>query len=760
MTNLKTLFEKAVQLHQSGSPQEAIPIYLEMLLADNSNPYLLFLAGSAFGQIGHHTEGITYLQKSAQLVPNPISLNNLALSLLALGRHTEAINSLKLAIKLDPNYSEGFCNLGIAQRNAGLPTDSIHSFEKSIRLAPNNRQAFIEKGISLSVLGDYSQSLECLKVACKLDPAFPDTYKLIGDALIRMDKIVDSLPYYDKAIQIKPTFVEAYSSRGGAQKKLDKFGEALTDYNIAIELKPDYAEAYCNRGNTLKELYRLDEALADYNKAIELKPDYAEAYSNRGNTLKQLNRLNETLADYKTALQFKSDIKYLLGTTFHIKMHLCDWIDFEGNLNELVRNVSKFASSSPPFALQGLIDSADLQNKCAQTYIRDKYPLRSNPLPKTPRTDNHKIKIGYFSSDFGNHPVTHLLAGLFEVHDKGKFEIYAFSLQERELDEWRNRVINGVDHFIDVSKKSDSEIATLSRSLQIDIAVDLNGHTTNARTGIFSYRTATVQTSYIGFLGTMGENYYDYLIADAILIPEESRDFYAEKIAYLPSYQCNDNKFEVSDRIYNRNEFDLPEEAFIFCSFNNNWKITPSVFDSWMKILDRVPHSVLWIYVDNATAESNLRKEAKNRGIDPIRLVFASKIPLAEHLSRLRLADIFLDTFPYNAGATASNALRVGLPLITMTGESFPSRYGASILNAIGMTELIAETTDEFEFLAIDLATHPERLAKIKDKLANNLKTTSLFDTVRFTKSLESAFMEMHHRSNCGLPSDHIFVSH
>lgn len=753
------MFDKAFSLHQSGFLQEAIEIYMEVLQNNKNNPHLLFLLGTAHSQIGRHAEGIEYLQNSVKISPNPITYNNIAGAYTALNRHSEAIQFLRKAVALNPNYAEGFCNLGTAQRNAGFLKDSLVSLEEAIRLCPNYRQAFTEKGITFFDLERYSLSLECHINACDLDASCAETYKHIAVVLLQLGKISESISYLDKAIALKIESPDVFSYRGGAFKKLRRFNEALADYNTAVLLKPDSAEAYCNRGNTLVELHRYDEGLADYNRAIALKSDYAEAYCIRGHALKRLGRYDEALADYETAIRFKSDIKYLLGTMLHTKMQLCDWEGLQGSLALLEVKVRDSVAVSQPFELHGLIDSMQLQRKCAETHIASKYSDKNNPSTIAVQCIRRKIRIAYFSSDFGNHPVGHLVAGLFKEHDRSKFEVTAFSLEDRELDEWRQRVIEGVDHFIDVSKMSDSEISSMSRSMQIDIAIDLNGHTKLARTGIFSHRAAPIQTSYLGFLGTMGANYFDYLIADPFLIPEKSQVFYTEKIAYLPIYQCNDNKFEETKKIYSRKEFGLPGDAFVFCSFNNNWKITPSVFNSWMKILEKVQSSVLWVYVDNATAQANLKNEAKNCGIDPSRLVFASKVPLIEHLARQRLADLFLDTFPYNAGATASNALRVGLPVITRQGSSFASRYGASLLNAVGLPELITGSVEEFESLAIALAKDPDRLATVKHKLTSNLVTYPLFDTPRFVRSLESAFTEMYQRMQHGQSPDHIFIS-
>jgi len=322
------------------------------------------------------------------------------------------------------------------------------------------------------------------------------------------------------------------------------------------------------------------------------------------------------------------------------------------------------------------------------------------------------------------------------------------------------RIKAGVDHFHDVRRMSYADTAMLARSVEIDIAVDLGGYTTNCRTGIFAMSAAPIQLGYIGYLGTMGANYYDYLVADQTIIPEKNQKYYSEKVVYLPSYQVNDSSQSPPATIFTRQDIGLPEEGFVFCCFNNTYKITPTSFDSWGRILEKVEGSVLLIYADNESAQINLTKEIALRGIDPSRLIFGKRLPKPEYLARYRLADLFLDTHPYNAGATSSDALRMGLPVLTCIGNSFASRMGASILYAINLPELITTTQEEYESLAIELATHPEKLKIIKDKLASNLSTAPLYDTKLFTKNLESAYTMIYERHHQGLDPDHIYVKH
>ena len=438
-------------------------------------------------------------------------------------------------------------------------------------------------------------------------------------------------------------------------------------------------------------------------------------------------------------------------------MKICSWSGLAESLEDISKKVVAYKKVNP-FTLLSLSDDALLLKKSSVIYVQNKCPFNPilGPILKSPQSQ--KIRIGYFSADFRNHAVSLLTAELYELHDKNKFEIIAFSFGVDDKGPMRLRLSQAFNQFIDVSDMSDLEIAKLARDLQIDIAVDLGGHTQDSRTGIFSNRAAPIQISYIGYLGTMGAEYYDYLLADETIIPDVLQKFYAEKIVYLPSYQVNDRKRTISERQFTREELGLPEDRFVFCCFNNNLKILPATFDGWTRILNAVKGSVLFLYADNEWAKANLIAEASLRGVDSARLVFGGRIPREEYLARYRVCDLFLDTFPYNAGTTASDALWTGLPVLTRMGRTFASRVAASLLNAIGLPELITNAQEEYEALAIELAMNPQKLADIKLKLAHTRLTTPLFDTPLFTKNLESAYTKMYERYQNDLVPDHISI--
>jgi predicted O-linked N-acetylglucosamine transferase (SPINDLY family) len=411
-----------------------------------------------------------------------------------------------------------------------------------------------------------------------------------------------------------------------------------------------------------------------------------------------------------------------------------------------------------PFVALSLFDSPQLHQIASGTFADCEYPTNTAPELKVRKKNGDRIRIGYYSADFCEHPVAYLLAELIELHSRGFFEIYAFSFVTQDNGDMRKRLRKSFDFFYDVGDKTDEEVAKLSRVLEIDIAVDLGGYTKYARAGIFAYRAAPIQLSYLGYLGTMGAKFMDYLIADQILIPKSSQRYYSERIIYLPSYQVNDSKRKIADKKFTKKELGLPETGFVFCCFNNSYKILPATVDSWVRILKSVDESVLFLYEDNAITRENLKKEAAVRGVSCNKLVFGGRLDRAEYLARYQVADLFLDTTPYNAGTTASDALWAGLPIITMTGESFPSRMAESILNTISLLELVTTSPKEYEELAIDLAQNPEKLKVIRAKLAIKRLTAPLFDAPMFTKNIESAYQKIYQRYLTGSLPEHIYI--
>ena len=496
-----------------------------------------------------------------------------------------------------------------------------------------------------------------------------------------------------------------------------------------------------------------------HEKALTFNSNYSEAWTNKGVTLHELKRYDEAIISYDKALSLKPDSNWISGSLLHIKMKMCSWPSFSHYFDVIAKKVATNEKVATPFTLLSLTDDAHLHKKCSEIYVQNRFPFNGTLGPILNSAKKAKIRIGYFSADFKNHPVSTLTVELFELHNKDRFETIAFSFGADDNSPMRVRLSCAFDQFIDVSMISDLEVAKLSRDLNIDIAIDLGGFTAESRTGIFAYRAAPIQVSYIGYLGTMSAEYIDYLVADKTIVTNSLEYLYSEKIAYLPSYQANDRKRAISEREFTRQELGLPENGFIFCCFNSNYKILPETFSAWMRILKKAEGSVLFLYAENEWVENNLMREALTAGVDSTRLVFAKSLPPDEYLSRYRVCDLFLDTFPYNAGTTASDALWVGLPVITLMGKSFASRMAASLLNGIGLPELINNTQEEYEALAIELAKNPQKLAAIKFKLANNRLIAPLFDTPLFVSNLESAYIKMYERHQAGLKPDHIHIT-
>ena len=718
--------QNAIALHQQGQLGQAESIYRQLLEIDPTNADALHL----LGVIAHQT-----------------------------GNHQIAVDLISQAIEINHTDESFYLNLGNALKSLTNFDAAVASYDKAIYLKPDYAEAYSNRGVALKGLKQFDAAVASYDKAIALSPNLPEAYSNRGIALQELKQLDAASASYEKAIALRPDYAEAYSNRGSLLSELKKFDAAVASYDKAIALKPDYAEAYSNRGIALQELKQLDAASASYEKAIALRPDYAEAYSNMGNALTDLMQLDAAIACYEKANTLKPDFEYLFGTRLHLKMLMCDWQDFELNILELIRKVQNGEKSSPSFPILALPLSLPYQRKAAEVWSEDKHPYNPSLGPILKSARQKKIRIGYYSADFHNHATSYLMAELFELHDKSKFELIAFSFGPDLKDEMRSRVSQAFNQFIDITTVSDKSVAQLSRELGIDIAVDLKGLTKNSRLGIFSYKAAPIQVSYLGYPGTLGADYIDYLIADKTLIPKKSQEHYSEKIVYLPnSYQVNDRHRVIAPTQFTKQDLGLPRDSFVFCCFNNNYKITPDVFDSWVRILEAVDTSVLWLLEDNQTAAANLRKEASLRGLDPARLVFAKHMDLPEHLARHKAADLFLDTLYYNAHTTASDALWAGLPVLTCMGESFASRVAASLLFAIGLPELVTVTTNEYEALAIELATNPAKLKAIKDKLASNRLTTPLFNTALFTKHIEVAYTEMYERNQADLFLDHIYI--
>ena len=749
--------------------------------------------GNVFKEIRQSDNAIRSFKQAIEIKPDYVEAHfNLGQIFQELNEIKSAILSYENVLIFKPDFAQLHNNLGVIFQGIGEIDSSLKHFEDAIRIKPDFEEAHYNLGNAFYDYGQHNNALESYRQALIINPENAQTHNNIGITLKALDKIDSALKSYKQAILIKPNHFEAHYNLGNILKDLGQLDEAVKSYQKSLILKQDNAEAHNELGITLMYLGKLDAAIKSYeeaicinpvheefynnlgiafnmngqfeealkslNQALSIKQDYAEAFLNLGNLMLDFNQLDKAVMNYTYAYDLKPKLNFLFGDLLHTKMHLGIWDNLSNELNRLTKKINNNEKVITQFPLLALIDDPKIQRKNAEIYVNDKYP-RNNDLPKIGQYLNHKkIRIGYFSADFREHPVSTLTAELYEIHNRNQFEIYAFSYGPDTNDKMNLRIKAGVDHFHDVRTFSHKEVAMLSRSLEIDIAIDLGGHTKGARTGIFAISAAPIQVSYIGVLSTMGADYYDYLIADLNMIPKKYQKYYSEKIVYLPSFQINDSKKFIPTTIFTRKDLGLPLDGFVFCCLNNTFKITPTIFDCWGRILKKVKDSVLLIYADNESTQVNLRSEIAQRGINPNRLIFGKHLPKDEYLARYLTADLFLDTHPFNAGTTASDSLRMGLPVLTLEGKSFNSREASSILSALNLPELITATREEYESVAVKLATHPEKLKIIKTKLLNNLTSAPLYNSTMFTRHLESAYSIMYDRFQQGCELDHIYV--
>jgi predicted O-linked N-acetylglucosamine transferase (SPINDLY family) len=647
-------------------------------------------------------------------------------------------------LKAQPGHFDAQHLLGIVRHQQGRGLEALALIDAALQVNPRSAQALANRSLVLCELRRYDEALASSDQALALRGDFVEALNNRGNALQRLKRYDEALASFDQVLALRGDFVEAHNNRGNALQGLKRYPEALTSYDRALALRPGYAEAFYNRGSALKELMRYDEALASFDRALALRPNHAETLFNRGDTLHELKRYAEAIASYDRAIALRPDHPYAYSGLAESALAICDWTRTAKLAERLAALVAEQKAIVNPFTLIRLNDDAALHRQCATAFIADKIGGPRPPL-WTGRIWSHaKVRIAYLSADFHSHATAYLMAELFEHHDRARFEVHGVSFGRDDGSEIRHRLVKGFDRFHDVRGKSDREVATLLNDLEVDIAIDLKGYTQDSRPEILSHRPAPIQVSYLGYPGTMGADFIDYIIADKIVLPFDRQPHYAEKIVQLSdSYQVNDRQRDIAAHTPTRAEAGLPDAGFVFCCFNNNYKITAAMFDLWMRLLADVPGSVLWLLRETADAETNLRREAKARGVDPARLVFAGRLKLDEHLARHRLADVFLDTLPYNAHTTASDALWAGLPVLTCQGQAFASRVAGSLLNAVGLPELVTHSLADYEALARRLATDAALLGALRAKLAQNRDTHALFNTDRFRRHIEAAYVRM-----------------
>ena len=708
------------------------------------------------------------------------------------GEFDKSINAYKKALLLKSNHYPAFNNMGVIFEKKGELTEAIDAYKKALKLNPNYVEAHYNIGNVLKTQGKFEKAINKFCKVLRLCPDYVEAYKNLGDIFQEQDRIKEAMEAYDKALNIKPNYPEIYNEIGNLFKKQGNIASATKMFKGAISLKPEYIDPYNNLGNVLMEqsytnealgmfkralvidpnncnalncmgviLHKqgdLEEAINFYNRAISSNTYFIDAINNLGNAFIDQGKIDEAIETYNRALLIKPDFEVARSHKIYQQANICDWASIEEDCL-LISKIGTKKDAIPPFTLLSLEDSPYNHRERSKLFGKAKF---SNEFKKSiePLVKKSKdLRIGYFSADFHNHATMYLMSKVFNLHDRNILKIYAFSYGPDKNDEMRKKLVSSVDVFNDVSKIGDEDVALLARQNNIDIAIDLKGYTQNSRSSIFMHRIAPIQINYLGYPGTLGTNYIDYIIADPTIIPQEYRDCYTEEIIYMPHcYQPNDNKRLISKKAMTKLDMGLPEDSFVFCSFNNNYKITKVEFNIWMRLLKEIEGSVLWLFKSNKWAEANLKKEAFNNGVDASRLIFAEKLPHDEHLARHKFADLFIDTFNYNAHTTASDALWAGLPVVTKIGKGFPARVAGSLLKAVGLPELITENEKEYEALILDLASNSDKLLKIKEKLRVNRLSQPLFDTELYTKNLEKAYLQVYKNYIDGKSPQTIYV--
>jgi predicted O-linked N-acetylglucosamine transferase (SPINDLY family) len=616
----------------------------------------------------------------------------------------------------------------------------------------------LDQALFLQKNGELKKAKKILEKILKSQPDHFDSIFLLSIINYQLALFLDALKYNNFALELRSNFFQGYNNRAIILKKLKNFNEALISIDKAISLNPNFAEFYNNKANILKELKNFNEALISIDKAISLNPNFAEFYNNKAIILQDQSLHIDAVLNFQKAINIDPNIPFIKGRLLFSKMYICDWDNLIPLYKQVLEDVKKGKESADPFGYQAICDDELSLKLCAEIYSKKYYPEMKTDLDFH-RVPKKKINIGYLSGEFREFATSMLMTEVWENHDKNIFNFYAFDNGYDDKSDRRNRIVKSFNEFIEINNLSDFEVFSLIRKKKIDILISLNGFNNSSRQSVFAKRVAPIQINYLGFPGTLGSKYFDYIIADKVIIPESSKNNYSEKVLYLPNcYQPSDTKRSIPDLNFNREQFNLPKNSFVFACFNNHYKINPNIFNSWMKILKNVEGSVLWLIETSEVACNNLKKQATKNGVDSSRLVFAKRMKLDQHLLRHNLADLFIDTSPYNAHTTANDSLWSGLPVLTFLGKTFPGRVSASLLQALGMSELIALNQEDYEKKAIELGNNRKKVEQLKLKLKENKNTQPLFNINMYSRDLEKLFLKSYNNYISGLSVDHLVI--
>jgi predicted O-linked N-acetylglucosamine transferase (SPINDLY family) len=697
--------------------------------------------------IGKPDQALAVLEDILRQRPDQaIAWNNRGNLLLEMGRIEDAIESYDRAISIQPDYLDALHNRGVARMASGDNLAAEADLTRALELKPDYVQAFVNRGTARARQGPdrAHEGIMDLQQAISLDKTNPNAWQILGQSYLALRQYNEALSSWSTGLARHPNHASMLHDRGALFNGLGRYPDAAADFERLVSLNSGDAVAWQGRGIALARLNHNQQAIASFSQALRYRPDDVLSLYNRAAVFSVLKRYRDAASDLEALIALDPEFPLARGLLLTARLHLCNWKDLDRQRADIEACLRRGLRVIHPFAHLLISDCPAMELACARLQTEGANPAARVPLYRGEQYSREKIRVAYLSNDFHQHATSYLIAGVLENHDHSRFEIFGISYGSNDENRMRARVEKACTRFFDLREQDDVSIAMQLRNLEIDIAVDLKGYAGGARPGILAHRPCPVQVNYLGYPGTMGAKYIDYLIADGTVIPPEHRQFYSEQVVYLPdTYQPNDSTRLIAPDRVTRRDAGLPEAAFVFCCFNGCQKILPSIFDSWMRILSHSENGVLWLLEDSQRATANLRREAQARGIAAERLIFAQHEPLDRHLARLRLADLVLDTLPYGAHTTASDALWAGVPVLTRIGSSFAGRVAASLLTAAGLPELITLSAVEYEAMAQNFAAAPVLLSKIREKLARNRESCALFDTVRMTRNLEAAYVKM-----------------
>jgi predicted O-linked N-acetylglucosamine transferase (SPINDLY family) len=732
-------------LQQQGRFEEAIAAHQRAIALKPDYAEAYFALGNALHGAGRLDEALAALQQAIALRSNyAAAWNNVGVIRQRRGQSGEALAAYRQAATLRPDDAEAKFNLANMLHEIGELGGAADAYRQVIALRPDMAQAFNNLGTVLRDQGRREDALASFAAALERNPAFAEAHHNRGIVLRELGRLDAALAAYSEAIRSRPTYAEALTNAGGVLCELGRVDEAIAAHRQVLALRPDHADAHNNLAAALLTRGRPEEALAAGRAALTLAPDHPGAFYNVGNAWRELGKLEGAIAAYQTALRLRPDDADAFSQLTYHRWRACDWTDHAAAEERLVDMVRRGTARVPPFYLLATSAGPADQLVCARRWIEPFLPPPQAVFRHRPGARRNEIRLGYLSGDFHQHATASLMAELFECHDRARFEVFAYSYGPDEQSPMRRRLVQAFDRFVDLAGLPHQAAAQRIHDDGIDILVDLKGHTHGARPQIAAYRPAPVQVSYLGYPATMGAAFIDYIVVDPVVVPPEQQRFFDEKLVHLPGcYQPNDSKRAIAASAPSRRDCGLPANGFVFCCFNGGFKITPTFFAIWMRLLAAVPGSVLWLLASNDLVERNLRREAERCGIDPQRLIFAPVVASPEHLARQCHADLFLDTLPCNAHTTASDALWAGLPVLTCLGDTFAGRVAASLLTKIGLPDLITGSLADYERAALQFARVPRRLAALREALDQNRKTAGLFSGAPMASHLQAAFTIM-----------------